>query len=66
MDAGGKPTGILWSRNAENVETIEGEIWTFQSPEVTKRSHPGSVGRGERQPSADSGGRPSRRKKTVS
>lgn len=40
MDAGGKPTGVLWSRNAENVETIEGEIWTFQSPEVTKGFSP--------------------------
>lgn len=61
---GGWATGVLW--NAENVETIGGgEIWTFQSPEVTKGFHPGSVGRGGRQP-ADSGGRLSIRKTTAS
>lgn len=45
---------------------LGGEIWTFQSPEVTKGFHPGSVGRGGRQTAADSGSSLSIRKKTAS
>lgn len=45
---------------------LGGEIWTFQSLKVTKAFHPGSVGRGGRQPAADSGSSLSIRKKTAS
>ena len=50
----GKLTRVFWSRNAKSAETIE------------EAFHPGSVGRGERQDSADSDCRLPTRQKTAS
>lgn len=54
----GKPAGPLSGAGMQKMwKQLGSESWGFQSPEVTKGFHPGSVGRGGRRWAADSDGR---------
>lgn len=54
----GKPAGPLSGAGMQKMwKQLGSESWGFQSPEVTKGFHPGSVGRGGRRWVADSDGR---------
>lgn len=53
----GKPAGPLSGAGMQKMwKQLGSESWGFQSPEVTKGFHPGSVGRGGRRWAADSDG----------
>lgn len=54
----GKPAGPLSGAGMQKMwKQLGSESWGFQSPEVTKGFHPGSVGRGGRRWAVDSDGR---------
>lgn len=54
----GKPAGPLSGAGMQKMwKQLGSESWGFESPEVTKGVHPGSVGRGGRRWAADSDGR---------
>lgn len=62
MDAG-KPAGPLSGAGMQKMwKQLVSESWGFQSPEVTKGFHPGSVGRGGRRLAAYSDVRLSEKK----
>lgn len=53
----GKPAGPLSGAGMQKMwKQLGSESWGFQSPEVTKGFHPGSVGRGGRRWATDSDG----------
>lgn len=54
----GKPSGPLSGAGMQKMwKQLRSESWGFQSPEVTKGFHPGSVGRVGRSWAVDSDGR---------